>query len=347
MSYVGYVPATVPFTADQIKPLGDQMYRRMDGANMPLDTIKNGFINGAFDWNQRGQATYTATSTAPSAFYGVDRWGIFNMGPNGSVTMQSLAFGLGDVSSESEKFIRISVSGQSAAGDGGCLYQPLESARRFAGKRCVLTGKARRYSGAGSVSASLTQNLGTGGSAQTVKYIGSFTPTAVWAPFSMIVDVPALTASQTLGTNSWLNIRFFLSAGSNFNSETNNLGLQTISVDFADLELKEILPGYGDQFPGFERIPREIELLRCQRYYEAAFYEVGGYAAASNYISGRVWLKAQKRIVPTIVLTNVSRTGTSSEYIQNQTVDGFTVAAATTATQTCVVSGNFTANAEI
>lgn len=303
MPYVGYRPSFAPLTPDQVKPLTDQLYSRLDKANDELDRFPNALINGAFEWNQRS-GTYTAGASA--FLYTFDRWAIGNLGPNGSNTLTAQSFAFGDIASESRFFARVACTGHTAVSDGATLYQPVEGVRRFAGRRVVIRGMARRNSGAGSIAVELQQNFGTP-SATTFTYAGTFTPAAVWAPFSLVVNVPALTAAQTLGTGGGdcLSVVFFLSAGSNFNARTNNLGLQTQAVDFADLEVKEVIPGYGDQSPGFERVPREIELLRCMRYYETGNYDILYNAtAASGFGSTYVGFLAAKRVTPTIAATS-------------------------------------------
>lgn len=350
MSTRGNTPAPKTPQAADYADLG-KLFVRNDGLNRQLDIFKNGFINGAFDWNQRGQASYVAGPA--QAIYSFDRWGIYNMGPNGAASVASQTFGLGDAAPGSDYFIRVGCSGHSAAGDGACLYQAIENVRRFAGKRCVLKGMARRYSGAGNVAASMSQAFGTGGSAGVLKNIGMFTPAAIWQPFAMIVDVPPLTTAQALGSltgqGTYLNIRLFLSAGSNYNAETGNLGLQTLAVDFAELEFKEIIPGYGDQYPGFERLPREIELLRCQRYFEAGYINfVTGTPGASYYFGGWVGFKVTKRLGPSMTYAQTAGGGVNgSATVDSQTPDGFRAYQAGAGNGNAFFAGNYTAIAEI
>lgn len=177
MSYVGYVPATVPFTADQIKPLGDQMYRRMDGANMPTDIFKNALNNPSFDHWQRG-TSFSGTG----AVYGADRWQT-SVSNGATVSYTQQTFAIGDIASESRYFARVSVSGQSASTDYALFQQPIEGVRRFAGKRVVIRGMARRSAGSGNMSVELIQIFGTGGSANAFTYAGQVALSTTWSSF--------------------------------------------------------------------------------------------------------------------------------------------------------------------
>jgi hypothetical protein len=319
MSFLGYAPSASPMVPEQIKGIGDQLYRRIDGSNTPFEIFKNGFINSAFDFNQRSR-TYSVTGAGGA--YTFDRWYISN-GPNGNTSLTPVGFSFGEAPTESRYFARVAATGQTGANDVSLLTQYIEGVRRFAGKRVVIRGLARRSAGSGSVAIELSQYFGAGGTAQVNKYAGSFTPTTVFTPFAVIVDVPAVTGSQVLGSsnNDSLLVNFWLSGGSSFNARTNNLGLQTLTVDFADLEIKEVMPGFGDQFPGYERIPRDIEYLRCLRYFE---YAVGliQTSAGNGSLTHTHPFKVIKRAVPSVAVTSTSNGAGSTGLISQGIWEG-------------------------
>lgn len=167
----------------------------------------------------------------------------------------------------------------------------------------------------------------------------------------MTVDVPSISG-KIVGSSDSLNLSFWLSSGSSYNARTNNLGLQNITVDFADIEIKEVLPGYGDQFPGFERLARDTDLVRCQRYFELAYFSlVFSPPAASYYFHTRVYFKSAKRVVPSCSLSLGSQTNNASGYPQVDTGqivtgDSAAVTAVSAGGGTLLANGWLIANAE-
>jgi hypothetical protein len=113
------------------------------------------------------------------------------------------------------------------------------------------------------------QKFGTGGSpSSSVAGIGvtTVTLTASWAPFAVTMSVPSVSG-KTLGTNNndYLSLNFWTSAGSELNSRTNSLGLQTIGVDLWGVHIKvgTHTTAATDLYKQPELGP---ELARCERY---------------------------------------------------------------------------------
>lgn len=223
---------------------------------------ENRIINGAFDFWQRGTAT-------TGNVYGADRW--FNNRSGGTVTQSQQAFTLGDTLGNNSPtyFLRQTVSGQSTSGQYAITQQRVESVRSYASQTITVLGWARRSSGSGNMAVELVQDFGTGGSpsadvevtGQTVTLTGSF------APFAVTFVMPSISG-KTLGTNNddYFAINFWTSAGSDFNTRTNSLGLQTIGVDLWGIHIKQgtHTTAAADLYRQPELGP---ELLRCQRYY--------------------------------------------------------------------------------
>lgn len=226
---------------------------------------ENRIINGAFDFWQRG------TSFGPGFTYGPDRW--INVTNAGTVTMSRQAFALGDTlgSSSPTYFVRQSVSGQTTAGSVVTVAQRIESVRSYAGQTITILGWARRSSGSGNMAVSMDQNFGTGGSpSAAVNGIGpaTVTLTGSWSPFAVTISLSSVTG-KTLGANNndYLQLNFYTSAGSDFNSQSNSLGLQTIGVDLWGIHIKQ-----GTHTTSAMDLYRQPELgpelARCQRYYQ-------------------------------------------------------------------------------
>jgi hypothetical protein len=224
---------------------------------------ENRIINGAFDFWQRG------TSGTSSGNYVADRW--LNGLNGGTVTQSRQAFALGDTlgSNSPTFFLRQSVSGQSLSSHFAISEQRIESVRSYAGQTITVLGWARRSSGSGNMAVSAYQSFGTGGSPSSAVIISAqtVTLTSSWAAFAVTISVPSISG-KTLGTNGndLLGLRFWVSAGSDYNVETNSLGLQTIGVDLWGIHIKQ-----GTHTTSAVDLYRQPELgpelARCQRYY--------------------------------------------------------------------------------
>ncbi len=168
-------------------------------------------------------------------------------------------------------FLRLTPT-NSAASHFGFVDQRMEHVRTYAGQTITLFGWGKR-SAAGSVSVSLRQVFGTGGSPSATVVVNTtaamkFALGTGWGPWRAVINVPSI-AGKTIGTNDddYLELRLWASAGSTFNTETNTLGLFSGDVDLFGLHSRpgdvpiEAINFY--QHPDMQR-----ELARCQRYYQ-------------------------------------------------------------------------------
>jgi hypothetical protein len=273
---------------------------------------ENRIINGAFDFWQRG------TSSTSAAYVAADRWR--NDLTGGTVTQSRQSFTVGDTLGNNSPtfFLRQTVSGQTLASQGALTCQRIEGVRSYAGQTITILGWARRSSGSGNVAVELLQSFGTGGSPSTeVNSIGvtTVTLTGSWAAFAVTIAVPSITG-KTLGSNGndYLELRFWTSAGSDYNARTNSLGLQTIGVDLWGIHIKQgtHTVAAADLYKQPELGP---ELARCQRYYEKS-YSVGvapgtntsegatvfaGSSDSANLSYCTIYYAVQKRAVPSLV----------------------------------------------
>jgi hypothetical protein len=270
MGAIGFLPATAPLSAEQLA-VGDKRFDRLDGGNRSLHVFPNALINSSFDHWQRGNGPFALTGGG--SIYGPDRWRLFNVGPNGSVTITRQPLSFGDWPSQSRLSVIFGGSGNTATADGIVFQQPIEGVDTFAGKRVVVRGGIRLVSGAAGskVSVELVQNFGTGGSASVYTDAGRVALSGVLTPFAAIVDVPSMAGKVIGSAGDFLGLQFWCSSGSDYAARTGNLGFQAITVQLVDVEVKEVKPGYGDQYPGFERVPRETDYDRCLRFYEQSW----------------------------------------------------------------------------
>jgi hypothetical protein len=229
-------------------------YQGLFGAN------KNKIINGDFYINQR-------QFTSNTGGYGFDRFAGANGGGTATFSAQTFALGTAPVAGyEGKNFYRCVVSGQSAAGDYAIQRQLIESVRTFAGQTVTLSLWAKANTAA-SFAVDLYQQFGSGGSPSAqVDVAGSKTAvTTSWARYSFTFSIPSISG-KTIGTNDndHLGLRIWSSAGSTYNTQTNSLGIQAITLDIWGVQLEA-----GSVATPFQTATGTLqgELAACQRYY--------------------------------------------------------------------------------
>jgi len=260
---------------------------------------ENRIINGAFDFWQRG-TSFSAIQ------YGADRW--LNVALGGSVNMSRQEFAAGDTfgSNNPTYFLRQTVSGQSAAGNGANFQQAIEDVRSYAGQTVTVLGWARRSSGSGNMAIEGVQYFGTGGTPSVG--VDGINPAIVslttsWQPFAVTITFPSITG-KTIGTNnnSFSKIRLWTSAGSDFNAMTNSLGIQTIGVDFWGIHIK-LGVHTTDATALYKQPELGPELAQCQRYYCRTFFNVRATSLGSgSYYENAIYWPQQMRGTPTTTL---------------------------------------------
>jgi hypothetical protein len=265
---------------------------------------ENRIINGAFDFWQRG-------TSSTSNGYLPDRW--YSEFSGGSFSQSRQAFTLGDTFGNNNPtyFFRQSVSGQSTAAQYAITVQSIEGVRNYAGQTITVLGWMRRSSGSGNVAVQCIQDFGTGGSPSSRVFVSpqTVTLTGSWAAFALTFAVPSISG-KTLGTNGndYLQLRFWTSAGSDFNANTNSLGLQTIGVDLWGIHIK--VGTHTTSAVDLYRQPElGPELVRCQRYYYtsgSALFEYRTYVSGVTAFYTPICIPVQMRANPTLSTANVA-----------------------------------------
>jgi len=225
---------------------------------------KNKIINGDCAINQRAFTTSTSSGS-----YLVDRFIGGNSGGTVTYSVQQFTAGTAPVAGyEAKQFMRLVVSGQSAAGDFATLAQEIEDVRSFAGQTVTISFWAKANTGTPSISVDLLQKFGSGGSpsSSVSTAAGKNAITTSWARYSYTVAVPSISG-KTIGTTdntSSLRLRVWVSAGSTYNTETTSLGTQANTFDIWGVQVE-----YGSKATPFETATGTIqgELAACQRYY--------------------------------------------------------------------------------
>jgi hypothetical protein len=220
---------------------------------------KNKLINGDFTINQRAFSSVTASG------YTFDRWNA-NIAGDGTATFtpQTFTAGAAPVAGyEATNFLQIATTGQTTTAVRSFAEQRIEDVRTFAGQTITVSFWAKAASGTPSIAADVIQNFGSGGSA-SVTVAGQKTAiTTSWARYSFTFTVASISG-KTIGTGSYFSVRLWTSAGSNFNTETNTLGIQTATIGIWGVQAE-----IGNVSTSFQTATGTLqgELAACQRYY--------------------------------------------------------------------------------
>ena len=306
----------------------------------------NAIINGAFEINQRG-----FTSSTTNSAFGFDRWFAFMSGGTATQSAQTFSPGTAPLTNfEGSNFLRLTTSGQSAAADRLVIFQNIENVRLFANQTATLSFYAKAASGTPKIAAELSQIYGTAGSATENNFLGQATLSTSWQRFSFSFALPSLSG-KTITSNSRLQLALWTSAGSDWNSRTNSLGIQNTEIDIWGVQLEA-----GSVATPFKRNANSLqgELAACQRYYFhnypaglfpgnelasggflpqtlVAQVPVTGTAGTNRGWSQKYTLPVEMRTTPTLryfdFLGNQSRYSAAdlngSKIADNQTVDVF------------------------
>jgi hypothetical protein len=263
---------------------------------------KNKIINGDFTINQRNFSSST-TSTA----YGFDRFMMIYVDGTVTYSAQTFTAGTAPVAGyEAKNFARIVTSGQTLAGARANWKQPIENVRTLAGQTATVSFWAKAGSGTPKIAVELWQGFGSGGSpsAGVPTYAGQVTLSTSWARYSVTVAVPSISG-KTIGTTentSELQCNLFVSAGTDLNSRTGSLGIQSNTFDIWGVQVEA-----GSIATPFQTATGSLggELTLCQRYLPAVIadaYEVLGFAYSTTgsqyYLKLAVQLLLSRSILP-------------------------------------------------
>ena len=230
----------------------------------------NAIINGAFEINQRGFTSSTASNT-----YMFDRWRTTLGGASGTATYSAQTFPANDApidSAEQTNFLRVVTTGQTNTNSFANFLTFIENVRTLAGQRVTLSFYAKAATGTPKIFAEVDQNFGSGGSTRVLTPVSSFTLSTSWERFYFTVTLPSVDG-QTIGASNFLSANFWVSAGSDFNARTNSLGIQSNTFDIWGVQLEA-----GPVATPFRRNANSLqgELAACQRYYFRSTATISG-----------------------------------------------------------------------
>jgi hypothetical protein len=251
----------------------------------------NYIINGAFDFNQRG---FTTTTT--SGAFGHDRF--FFTGIDGTTTYSAQTFtpGAAPVAGyEYTNFARLVTTGQTLTSAQSRLRQRVEDVRTLAGQTATLSFWAKAGSGTPSIAANLAQiPIGSAG----VDLAGQkATLSTSWARYSFTFTLPSLSGA-IISANNRLEVNIWVSAGSDQNTNTSSLGIQSNTFDIwgVQLEAGSVATPFRRNAPSLQ-----AELAACQRYFVRG--GSGAIGRAISATSARLLYKmpVTMRATPTVV----------------------------------------------
>jgi hypothetical protein len=294
---------------------------------------KNKIINGDFRVNQR-----SFSSTTTSGTYMFDRWG--NYLSDGTVTYSAQTFtpGAAPVAGyESANFIRCVTSGQSAAGAAAQLAQPIEDVRTFAGQTVTISFWAKAATGTPKIGIELAQTFGSGGSSTVFSALGAVTISTSWVRYSATYAVPSISG-KTIGTNSFLGVDLWTSAGTTFATRASSIGIQSATIDIWGVQIEA-----GSKATPFQTASGgsiQGELAAAQRYYYRANWDAK--AAYPVFAQGGGYSTTSARLtMPFPVNMRVQPTAIESSALANLRVQSFSDGTSI-APSSISLDGNFT-----
>jgi hypothetical protein len=289
---------------------------------------KNKIINGDFTINQRAFTTTTTSGT-----YGFDRWFFVNADGTCTYSAQTFTAGSAPVAGyEATNFARLVTTGQTLSSAFSFLAQRIEDVRTFANQTVVVSFWAKAGSGTPKIAIELDQQFGSGGSTRVTTAVGQVTISTAWVRYSASITVPSISG-KTIGTTNFLSANLIVSAGSDFNSRTGSLGIQSNTFDIWGVQVEA-----GSVATAFQTATGTIqgELDACKFYCQNINYSLSGKnvyntlanGSATGATSARITLglPSPMRIAPTsvtftassFVLDNVSSSPTVTGVTINQ-----------------------------
>ena len=260
---------------------------------------KNKIINGDFRVNQRA---FTSTTASNTFIY--DRYQTRATDGTSTFTANTFTAGSGPITSiPALNYLTIQTTGQTLTGARTAILQKIEDVRTFANQTATVSFYAKASAGTPSVAATISQIFGSGGSASVDLAGQKSAITTSWARYSFTFTIPSVTG-KTITSDSALWLFLYTSAGSDFNTSTASLGIQTATIDIWGVQVE-----YGSKATPFQTATGTIqgELAACQRYYwrqtASSLYNPFGIGTCTTTTAAQilVYNPVPMRVAPTSV----------------------------------------------
>jgi hypothetical protein len=271
---------------------------------------KNKFINANFANWQRGTSVGPTVSLSS---YLADRFLASSSGDTVTYSQQTFTAGTAPTAGyESQYFARVSTTLAVGASNYVQFLQRVEDVRNFSNDTVTISYWAKADA-VKSISIELQQSFGSGGSGAVNTFVVKQALTTSWARYSTTFAVPSVSG-KTIGTGSYLDFRFWLSAGSTFNARTSSLGQQNIIFDTWGWQVE-----YGAKATPFQTASGgsiQGELAMCQRYYYRAVSDSTGDRLGWGGCNGTTdaSVLTQFPVIMRIPPTALEQSGTAGDY---------------------------------
>jgi hypothetical protein len=259
----------------------------LGGAVAPFVAGKNKIINGDFSNWQRG-------TSFSSAGYTADRWFCNFSGATGTVSRQTFTPGTAPVAGyEGQFFLRLATT---VADDNSRVEQKMEDVRTFAGQTVTVSLWAKADS-ARTITLSLYQSFGSGGSTDVQITTQTISVTTSWTRFTKTFDVPSV-AGKTIGTGSFFSLEILHAPNATFTLDLWGVQVEAGSVATPFTTASGSIGG---------------ELALCQRYCYViqgnttnASSLGTGYWNGATAVVGFIISKSKMRTTPTLIFSAAS-----------------------------------------
>jgi hypothetical protein len=293
----------------------------------------NAIINGAFDFWQRG----TSFTNPASDTYVADRFKQFTGGTGATriFTREAFTPGVAPVAGvESQFFLRMN---QTVAGTGDTfnqIHQSIEDVRTFAGQTVTVSFYAKAAA-AITITPTLEQIFGSGGSSSVVTFGSGVSVTTSWQRFTRTISLPSV-AGRTIGTNSRLGLAILVP-----NNATFTLDIWGVQVEA------------GSVATPFRRAANTLqgELAACQRYAVvyggSSIYERVCMGASPSTTVAYLTLATpvEMRAIPTLSISSLSHFQVVVLGVGGVTFSSIQIDTAESGKKALAISGIFPTNA--
>lgn len=310
---------------------------------------RNYLDNALFNIQQRGVGPWNVTTSSGGQTYTADRWLAACATDTYTASVINLVdsdrAAIGDDAATSAA--QLAFTGSSTAASYSLFLQKVEQVRRLSGKTVTVSVWARAVAGNPRIGFGWTQTFGTGGS-PSAPVSGNFGVTAAltttWQRYNFTGTLPS-AAGKTTGSNGDHNTQFefWLSDQGNFANRSGGIGVQSGTVQFWGMQVE-----VGTQATPLEKLVPEVDLARCQRFYQTDWIFYYGYQLAGGSFGIMAKLSPTMRAAPTLTPSSTFGWGNlSNTSLALLDTGSFYALGFATATGNCDMNGSYTASADL